>query len=503
MRITKTRAIVQAFFLGLFVFLAFVTTDTRLKGYPVSWFLELDPLVAVSTALSARSLYRGLIWSLVIVLGTLVLGRFFCGWICPFGTLHHVVGWLFGGRTPQQRIDGNRYRRANALKYYLLIGLVVAAALGSLQIGLLDPIVTLYRSFTTAVWPAADQATGLVFPQPPAFRLSWFVGFLLLLFLSLNLAWPRFFCRVLCPLGALMGVLSRFSLWRIERDLVKCTDCDLCLKACEGAADPHTHLRKAECYVCMNCLDDCQYDAIGFKFLPAVAHEVTDPDLKRRHIVLAALSGLFFVPLSRAGGELTTRLDKSLIRPPGSLAEPEFLARCTKCEQCLRVCPTNVLQPAIFEAGLEGFWTPVLDNRTGYCELNCVLCGQVCEAGAIERISLERKLGLGEYQGRPIRIGTAFFDHGRCLPWSMDTPCVVCEEVCPTSPKAIFTRPVTVVGRKGETIALRQPYVQPDLCIGCGICEHECPVKDLAAVRVTAIGETRAADRVLLLETQG
>ncbi len=499
MQITKTRVAVQAFFLGLFVFLAWVTTFTRLKGYPVSWFLELDPLVAVSTALSTHTLYRGLIWSLVIVLLTLLVGRFFCGWVCPFGTLHHFVGWMFGGRTQPQQIDGNRYRRVYALKYYLLLGFGGAALLGSLQIGWLDPIATLYRSFTTAVWPAVHEATGLVFRQPPVFRLSWLIGFLLVLFLALNLASPRFFCRVLCPLGAFLGLLSRFSWWRIERDPVKCTDCDLCLKACEGAADPHTHLRKAECYVCMNCLDDCQYDALSFAFLPNVAHEVTQPDLKRRHVLLAGLTGLLFVPLSRTGGELTKRFDKAVIRPPGSLAEPDFLARCTKCEQCLRVCPTNVLQPAIFEAGLEGFWTPVLDNRTGYCELNCVLCGQVCETGAIERISLERKLGLGEYQGRPIRLGTAFFDQGRCLPWTMDTPCVVCEEVCPTSPKAIFTRPVTIVGRNGETIALRQPYMQPDLCTGCGICEYECPVKDLAAVRVTAIGETRAADRALLL----
>lgn len=499
MRIARSRAIVQAFFLSLFLFLTLVTTSARLKGYPASWFLELDPLVAIGTVLSTHSLYRGLIWALPIVLLTLVLGRFFCGWICPFGTLHHFVGWLSGRRTQQQRLDGNRYRRRNAFKYYVLAGVIVAAAFGSLQIGLLDPIATLYRSFTVAVWPAADYTTGLIFRQPPAFRLSWLVGFLLVLFLVLNTWSPRFFCRVLCPLGALMGVLARFSLWRIDRDPVKCTDCDLCLQACEGAADPQSHLRKAECYVCMNCLDDCQAGALAFRFLPSVTREVTYPDLDRRHVVLASVAGFLFLPLSRAGGGLTRRLDDSVIRPPGSLAEADFLARCTKCEQCLRVCPTNVLQPAVFEAGLEGLWTPVLNNRVGYCELNCVLCGQVCETGAIERISLERKLGLGDYQGRPIRIGTAFFDHGRCLPWTMDTPCVVCEEVCPTSPKAIFTKPASVVTRKGETLTLKQPYVQPDLCIGCGICEHACPVRDVAGVRVTSIGETRAADRALLL----
>jgi len=499
MRITRVRVLVQAFFLGLFFFLAFVSTFGHLKGYPVSLFLELDPLVAIGTSTTTHSLYRGLLWALPIVLLTLVLGRFFCGWLCPFGTLHHFVGWLFGGRSPQQRIEGNRYRRVYALKYYLLIGVGAAAIFGTLQIGLLDPIATLYRSLTAAVWPGIDQATGALFLRPPSFRLSWLIGFLLVFFLAINVASPRFFCRVLCPLGALLGVLARFSWWRIDRSPDKCTDCDLCLKACEGAADPHAHLRKAECYACMNCLDDCQYEALSFAFLPQAAGEVAHPDLRRRHVVMATLTGLLFYPLSRASGELTTNFNKAVVRPPGSLAEPDFLARCTKCAQCLRVCPTNVLQPALFEAGLEGFYTPVLNNRIGYCELNCVLCGQVCPTGAIERISLARKLGLGEYRDRPVKIGTAFFDRGRCLPWAMDIPCVVCEEVCPTSPKAIFTRSTTVTTRDGETLTLKQPYVDVQRCTGCGICEYACPVKDFAAVRVTAIGETRSDDRALLL----
>ncbi len=218
-----------------------------------------------------------------------------------------------------------------------------------------------------------------------------------------------------------------------------------------------------------------------------------------RRLALSALVGLMFVPFSRAGGEATKRAGRAVIRPPGALAEPDFLAHCAKCGQCLRVCPTNVLQPAFFETGIEGFATPVLDNRVGYCELNCVLCGQVCETGAIERLTIERKLGLGEYEGRPVRLGTAFFDHGRCLPWSMDTACVVCEEVCPTSPKAIFTKPAAVVTRAGQTVTLRQPYVEPARCIGCGTCEHVCPVADVAGVRVTPIGETRAPDRALVL----
>ena len=167
----------------------------------------------------------------------------------------------------------------------------------------------------------------------------------------------------------------------------------------------------------------------------------------------------------------------------------------------MHICPTNVLQPAMTEGGLEGFWSPILNNRIGYCELNCVLCSEVCPTGAIEKITLDRKLGRGEFQGDPIVLGTAFFDRGRCLPWAMNRPCVVCQEVCPTSPKAIVTDEVIV--RDGDrTITLKQPRVVPELCIGCGICEHECPVMDRRAIYVTSVGESRSRKNTMILDTK-
>lgn len=502
LRITKIRVVSQVFFFCLFLFFTFVTQFRYLKGYPVSLFLEVDPLVAIATALSTHVVYRSLVWALVLLIPTLFLGRFFCNWICPFGTLHQFIGWLSRRKAPlEQRIEANRYRPLFAFKYYLLAFLVVAAALGSLQIGWLDPIVTMHRIFAVGALPLLDKATGWVYVRPHEHQLAWVLGFLFLLIVGLNLAIPRFFCRVLCPLGATLGVLSRFSLWRIERNPDKCVDCDLCLRACEGAADPQAHLRKSECFVCFNCIEDCPYDALTFRFLPPLHHEIPAPDVTRRRVVLSGLLGAMFYGLSRASGDLTKNFKKEVIRPPGSVAEPEFLERCIKCDQCIRVCPTNVLQPAFLEAGIEGLWTPILNMRMGYCELNCTLCGQVCPTGAIQKISIEQKLGLGEFAERgPIKLGTAFYDRGRCLPWAMDTPCVVCEEVCPTSPKAIFSREVVITNRWGEKVVLRRPYVDPKLCIGCGICEHECPVKDLRAIRVSAVGETRSTDRRLLLE---
>jgi polyferredoxin len=500
MKITRARIASQAFFFALFLFLAFVTEFGHLKGYPVSVLLEADPLVGIATAITTHSVYRGLLWLLAVLIPTLFLGRVFCGWVCPFGTLHHAFGWVTNSRNIRRRIESNRYRPMFATKYYILAGLLVAAALGSLQIGLLDPMASLFRSFTVAVLPALDAATGRVYVRPYEYRLAWVVGFLFVFLVGMNIFIPRFFCRVLCPLGATLGALSRFSLWRIDRNPEKCNACDLCRSFCEGACDPQANLRKAECFVCMNCIEDCPEGALSFRFLPGREREVTDPDVTRRRLVFAALAGALFFPFARRSGALTRDFNKAMIRPPGSVAEAEFLRRCIKCDQCMRVCPTNTLQPALFEGGLEGIWTPILHMRLGYCELNCTLCGQVCPTGAIRRISIAEKLGIGEFTDEgPIRLGTAFYDRGRCLPWAMDIPCVVCEEVCPVSPKAVFTRPVTVTTRTGQTVALRRPYLDPNLCIGCGICEHECPIRDQRAIRVSAVGETRSNDRALLL----
>lgn len=504
MKIRTARRISQVFFFSLFLFLVIVADLRYLKGYPISLFLELDPLVAVATAITSHTLYKGLLLSLVLLIPTILLGRIFCNWICPYGILHHFIGWLFGkGRAEEKvRIEANRYRKLYQVKYVILIAMLVAAVFGSLQIGLLDPICLFYRSMSTAILPAINLwLPSSVYVKQYFHVGAWVIGFLLFVLVAMNVVIPRFFCRVLCPLGAFLGSVSSAALWRIERNPDKCVDCDLCLKNCEGAADPHTQLRKSECFVCFNCVEDCPEDAISFKFMPAPAHEVTTPAVPARRAFLGALVGGAFFGFGRSSGDSDSNYNKKVIRPPGSLAEKDFLERCIKCDQCIRVCPTNVLQPTLFAAGLEGLWTPVLNMKTGYCELNCTLCGHACPTGAIQSITIEEKNGLGAFAAQgPVRLGTAFYDHGRCLPWSMETPCVVCEEVCPVSPKAIYSREVTITKRDGSLVTLRRPYVDPTLCIGCGICEHECPVTDEAAIRVTAIGETRSRERRLLMD---
>jgi polyferredoxin len=582
-RITTIRIVVQAIVFALFLAFVGFTTFANIDRFPnlrmwVGKILEIDPLVSLATAVTTHTVYRGLIWALIILIPTLFLGRFFCNWICPYGILHHVVGWLFNTRNNKEKIQSNRYRGIQQIKYYILAAMLLAAVFGSLQIGLLDPICLVYRSFTGALIPAASMSAPGIFGDYRLHQGAWLIGFLIVGLVAMNLVIPRFFCRVLCPLGALLGILSRFAWWRIERDPVKCTHCDLCRLSCEGACDPQGDLRKAECFVCFNCIEDCPDDALSFKLFPPKEHEVTDPDISRRRLVFSGALGALFFPFFRSTGRTTRDFSAAAIRPPGAPEELEFLERCIKCDQCIRVCPTNVLQPAWFEAGFEGLWTPVLNFRIGHCQLNCTACGHVCPTGAIQRISVEEKLGLGEYaeQG-PIRLGTAHVDPGRCLPFSKNVPCVVCEEVCPTSPKAIYSERRRIEVREGRKVAIsstedsvtvgewpevgqsvghrarfnvsqwkgnettsyhitvrhtdgmleshritdntpdtllietrfarapepgaavtvqlehKVPKVDTNLCIGCGICERECPVVgDRRAIYVTAEGETRS-----------
>ncbi len=597
MRITSVRRITQIFFFVLFIWFCIAGTFGQsfwqLRGWPVDWFLQLDPLVALGTVLTTRTLYAGLVWAMVTVVLTLVLGRFFCGWLCPFGAMHHFIGYLGSlGRSNREKIALNRYMGGQRIKYYVLLVLLAPAVgasilkiadtsfpkldggfSGSLITGLLDPIPLVYRSVNLLLLPFADSSFHLISAAQRHYEGAWLTAFVFFGALILNLAAPRFYCRFVCPLGALYGIMSRYALWRVGKKTAECSQCRLCDSRCEGACDPAGRIRTPDCVLCFNCLYTCHEDLMGYNTFRSASGEIISPDLSRRGFIAAAVCGIAAVPLLRMDGKLGQNYDPALIRPPGSLPEVEFLDRCIRCGQCARVCPTNVIQPDITRAGIEGLWTPALNMRTGSsgCQLNCTACSHICPTAAIRPISLEEKLGRGSFEkAGPIRIGTAFIDRGRCLPWAMDKPCIVCQENCPVSPKAIFVKESFATVRDGDLdgakisgasvllsrpllqphrfdtgdffvlvesggistrtrvlsnsrnsiilespvspepasvdlrkimlqVRLQTPRVDPDLCTGCGICEHECPVSGLRAIRVSAEGESRQKRHWLLL----
>jgi polyferredoxin len=532
--------------------------DVRIP-WPVGWFLEADPLVALATALSTGTLYRNLLWALPFLLLAILVGRAFCGWMCPLGSLHHFVSSLKSdARRGAKLIESNRYKRWQATKYYLMAAVLVMAIFGSVAGLLLDPLSFMVRSMSIAVVPTVNaairagldsaygwqpgpvkvivnatgailNATILSFKQPH-FNQAFLIGGLFVFVLVLNTRVTRFWCRAICPLGAMLGVCSRWSLVQMRKHEEKCDDCRRCLLHCQGGDDPvpGAAWRKAECHLCLNCLSDCPTGGISFTWSTAASpakQTRESPELKRRALITGMAAGAVMVPLMRSGPGVKTPAGAFLIRPPGSLDESHFLDRCIRCGDCMKVCPNNALHPATFEGGVEGLWSPVLVPRIGYCEPNCVLCSQVCPTGAIWEITVAEKIGARETQSQaarqaagapsnadtppptqpppakdPIRIGTAFYDRGRCLPWGMATECIVCEEWCPTSPKAIYLVPAEVVDRQGQTKTVRQPFVDPKVCTGCGACEYACPIKGSPAIYVTSAGETRSRTNQFLLQ---
>ncbi|MGD0898548.1 MAG: 4Fe-4S dicluster domain-containing protein [Thermoguttaceae bacterium] len=523
---------------------------------------------------------------LVAALGTIVatalLGRVFCGWICPLGTIHALASRLLLplGRSPAKRhpgpplppgegrvrgtretdcqegqarsavsltpcpSPGGRGERAwspwQRTKYYLLAGLLVMALVGGHWGTLFDPLVLLYRTTATVVMPAAQWAVeegstavvqgeqalegdseivpgeagkrGLrpsnltepvydllrdnVFQPRQAFLGTGLIVGLLVVTLGLNAYRRRFWCRYLCPLGALLGVLSWQPLLRRSVLQESCNQCGLCGRACHGAAatGPGQGWMASECLGCFHCNSSCPQGAIRFQWVvPWRQPSGTQPiDLSRRSTLLGAIGGIAALALLRATPQGRRRTyHPGLIRPPGSRDETAFLQRCTACGMCMKVCPTGGLQPAWTEAGLEGLWTPRLVSQIGHCDYNCNLCGQVCPTEAIRPLDLEAK--------QETRIGLAAFDTTRCIPYAYGRDCMVCEEHCPVATKAIYCVEVEVWDHDGNNKTVKQPRIDAKRCIGCGQCENVCVFKDRPAVRVFSANESRHPDNQPIL----
>lgn len=518
--LTRTRRCVQLAALALFCGLLLATRPVpgAAPARTLGLFAYVDPLILATTALAAHAVPALLLLALVTVVVTLIFGRVFCGWFCPLGTVHAATSRVAEALARKPRRD--TWSRWQLTKYVVLGAVLVMGAFGVQWLMLLDPFAILYRSATTALLPAGQQAVEegayAIYQSDPhvgSWHLtSWseppyqllrdhvFVvpaqaflggGLILAFFLftvALNFVRRRFWCRYLCPLGGLLGVLSWRPWLRRKVEASTCNDCNLCGMTCHGAAatQPATGWKPQECFGCMNCTPSCPTKGVGFEFVkPWSARTGEEPlDFSRRHLLASGAAGVAGVVLLGGSPQARGRtFNPELIRPPGSRAESEFLARCIGCGACMKICPTGGLQPAFLEAGLAGLWTPRMVMALGYCDHACNRCGEVCPTQAIASLPLAEK--------KQTRIGLAAFDFTRCIPYAYGRNCMVCEEHCPVPDKAIYFRPAEVTDRNGNILTIQQPRVDPALCTGCGICEHVCPFKDRPAIRVTSANESR------------
>ncbi len=498
-RLKWLRKISQAGFLFIFLFL-FVQTENRggeSTGYPIRLFLDFDPLLLLTTMISSHTVPAALFLSLATIVLTLVFGRVFCGWICPLGTLNNAVSTLSRSRKSG---PGKLY----ILKYYILFFILAAAFFGIQIAGVLDPLSLFARSLTISIYPfvnslfmsmlgliedyapegAADISgriysalRGKVLPfNDVSFSQSTLIGGIFFIILLMNIIEKRFWCRYICPLGALLGLLSRFAPFGI-RVSEECVSCGACSKSCQGGAvmDNGSARMKAECMVCLDCDDPCTKSAVSY----GMTSKTAPPDIKRRGVIVSVAAGVLSVPFFRRRPAIEEPL---LIRPPGSMKESVFVERCIKCGACMKVCPTGGLQPVLLEAGLQGIWTPKLVPLIGSCEY-CTLCGQVCPTGAI--------LEMNKNALMKIKIGEAIIDRSRCLPWAEGEHCIVCEEMCIVPHKAIWLEERVNKDKDGNETMLLLPHVDTRRCIGCGKCEKNCPLDDRPAIFVTSSGESR------------
>ncbi len=447
-------------------------------------FLCIDPLVSISTALAARWWVWPLAAAGAILLVCLVIPRGFCAYVCPLGTLIDLFDWAIG-----KRVGAFRVRRRGwwaSLKYYLLAAALTASLLGVLITGFVAAIPVLTRAVAFLVSPLQMGITR-GWHQIPAMGAGHYLSIaLFLLILGLGLLRPRFWCRYVCPSGAVFSVGNFFRL--TERKVESsCIRCKRCVEICPfDAIEPDFTTRGADCTFCQACGGVCPTQAIKFverwnraDLKPADDRPPNEAAAARRRF-LAATVGLVAGAAGGAGLAVGTRLllgggdalqARPIVRPPGSVPEREFLRLCVRCGECFQACPNNVLQPVGFDRGLEPLWTPQVAADWSGCEPSCANCGQVCPTGAIRALPLEEK--------RVARMGLAVVNKATCLPHAEREDCQVCVDECAAAGyQAIeFVRVGTQMdplGRPVDDTGLLAPVVLADKCVGCGLCQTRC-----------------------------
>lgn len=481
------RRLVQA--LGFIVFLLLFFCSGRAAGpgpdgetvghlVLLKTLMRLDPLVSLSSALAARTLHWSMAVAAVVLLTCAIIPRWFCAYLCPMGTFIDVIDGIICRRIRRFRLNTRGWWVH--LRFALLAGALGAAALGVLVSGFVAALPLFARG---VLFIFAPLQTGLSsrWSEVSVWTLGRFLSVLLFLVIpALGLLRLRFWCAYLCPSGALLstpGLLGGF------RRTVKssCSQCGQCVRVCSFDAIGNDYTtRLLNCSTCKSCQSVCPKQSIEFRcsygWIRAEAHV---PGIARasvagrRHFFLGML-GATGAGLGIASGLVRERKAYSAsypIRPPGSVPEDQFLGQCVRCGQCLQACPSRVLQPAGFELGIDGLWTPVLNADLAGCVPECNNCGQVCPTNAIRSLPLKEK--------HAARLGLAVIQTNTCLPHCQKEACGWCVDECNKAGyHAIeYVRIGLEYDSRGMPVVdsgFLTPVVLADKCVGCGLCQARC-----------------------------
>ena len=424
---------------------------------------------------------------------TLLFGRVYCSVICPLGVMQDIISWFAGSRKK------NRFSHSpakNWWRYAVLAIFIVTLAAGFGAVALLVAPYSAFgriaQNLFAPLWKwgnnllayIAERVDSYAFYSTDVVVGSWatFAVAVVTLIVLAILAWRngRTYCNTICPVGTVLGALSRFSLLKPVIDTDKCINCGLCARKCKASCiDAKNHsIDYSRCVVCMDCLESCNKGAIKYTLrkgsaAPAAA---APADKSRRNFLVGA--GLLATSAAKAqemkldGGYATIIAKQSpfknrALTPPGSLSARNMAAHCTGCQLCVAVCPTQVLRPS---ADLTTFMQPEMSYEKGYCRPECNKCSQVCPTGAIKPISVEEKSS--------IQLGHAEWVRDNCVVITDDVECGNCQRHCPTGAITM------ILSDYRDTKSRKIPSVNKHLCIGCGACENLCPARPFSAIRV-------------------
>jgi ferredoxin len=440
---------------------------------------------------------------ILILILTLISGRTYCSFLCPLGIGQDIFSRI-GGRIKRKFRRYGYKKPFTILRYLLLtITLIVTMVWGIYVITLIDPYSIFGRFMTFFAKPVVVILNNLLAGILGKFDLYTIsniplTGFKLaaysipsaffILVGTLSLTKGRLYCNMICPLGTLLGLLSKISLFRIKFDESACTRCGRCALGCKSSCiDFLKHnIDVTRCVDCFNCINICQDNALSYRAVKLKTKEHVTDESKRK-LIAGSLLLLFGLSNSASGQEKTAPKPKkeSTVRenrtfpvcPPGAGSMQDFNTLCTACSLCLNICPNGVLQPAINQYGISGIMQPVMNYHKSFCTYNCTACTEICPTNALKPLALEAK--------KLTQLGKANFIKDNCIVKTEKTACGACSESCPT--KAVYMIPY-----EGNLVI---PEVNNDICIGCGHCEFACPTTPYKAIFVDGNEVHKAAKK--------